>query len=315
MRRTGSGIARPAAGPGGTPRAKPGCRRDAFTLIEMLVVVAILALLVALLMPSLHTARERAIAVVCLGNLRQTDQGLMAYAANNRSVVPSDGYVYCGDRTVNGNMWSAGYDPSNSLDPNYFPDGKAIHCPKNASTPIGIGNAYAQPWPGSSPDNWLHPDPAGMGAAPYENCYHTYVAMGRVMAPSTYLTFIDAVALAGTPTFGIVPPANPSYSGAFAFDPHIPRPGPASLCLGQVWSGNTPGIWLAHGTRGALDGKSDYANGAFADGHAEACPLSKLYTLGNGSINHTLVGNASCYNGCFFHNNGLPGPLTANDLP
>ncbi len=51
--------------------------RSAFTLIEVLVVVAIIALLISILLPSLQKAREEARAVVCESNLRQGLSGVM----------------------------------------------------------------------------------------------------------------------------------------------------------------------------------------------------------------------------------------------
>jgi len=59
-------------------------RRSAFTLIEILVVVAIIALLVAILLPSLENARESARRATCGSNQRQLATAATAYAAANR---------------------------------------------------------------------------------------------------------------------------------------------------------------------------------------------------------------------------------------
>lgn len=60
-----------------------------FTLVEMLVVVAIIAILAALLMPSLHTALASARSVSCQSNLRQLNLGMQEYIQQNYSWFPS----------------------------------------------------------------------------------------------------------------------------------------------------------------------------------------------------------------------------------
>jgi len=56
-------------------------RKSAFTLIEILVVVAIIALLVAILMPSLGRAREQARRALCAANTRQMSVAMYMYAS------------------------------------------------------------------------------------------------------------------------------------------------------------------------------------------------------------------------------------------
>jgi prepilin-type N-terminal cleavage/methylation domain-containing protein len=55
-------------------------RRPAFTLIELLTVIAVIALLTALLLPAVRSAREQARIAVCLSNLRSIGQSSVAYA-------------------------------------------------------------------------------------------------------------------------------------------------------------------------------------------------------------------------------------------
>lgn len=64
-------------------------RRDSFTLIELLVVVAILALLIAIMMPSLASARESARAARCGTTLRSLGTGLATYGSEFSGWIPS----------------------------------------------------------------------------------------------------------------------------------------------------------------------------------------------------------------------------------
>ncbi len=63
-------------------------RQRAFTLIEVLVVVAIIAVLVAILLPSLARARMQGKSAVCLSNLKQQGYAALMYANDNKGVLP-----------------------------------------------------------------------------------------------------------------------------------------------------------------------------------------------------------------------------------
>lgn len=59
-----------------------------FTLVELLVVVAIIGILAAILMPALAKARDSAKSAGCANNLRQHGIALQMYAQDNRNYAP-----------------------------------------------------------------------------------------------------------------------------------------------------------------------------------------------------------------------------------
>ena len=58
-----------------------------FTLIELLVVIAIIAILMAILMPTLHRAREQGQRAACLSNLKQLTMAWIMYADENDNKI------------------------------------------------------------------------------------------------------------------------------------------------------------------------------------------------------------------------------------
>jgi prepilin-type processing-associated H-X9-DG protein/prepilin-type N-terminal cleavage/methylation domain-containing protein len=73
------------------PTSTPQSQRRAFTLVELLATVAVVAVLMSLTLPVLGRAVDRAESVTCVGNLRQWGLATALYASDAGDALPWDG--------------------------------------------------------------------------------------------------------------------------------------------------------------------------------------------------------------------------------
>jgi prepilin-type N-terminal cleavage/methylation domain-containing protein len=76
-----------------------------FSLVELLVVIAVVALLAAIILPSLTRAREYARNIVCINNLRQIGIGCLVFATDNKGVLPYNDTDSHPGLVSNGGWW------------------------------------------------------------------------------------------------------------------------------------------------------------------------------------------------------------------
>ena len=67
-------------------------KKHSFTLIELLIVIAIIAILAAMLLPARNQARQRASSISCMSNLKQTGFALSVYADSFNDYFPAPLY-------------------------------------------------------------------------------------------------------------------------------------------------------------------------------------------------------------------------------
>ena len=248
----------------------------AFTLVEVLVVVAIVAVLVSMLLPAIKKAREAAIGVACVGNLRQLGLGMEMYAAENQMKLASGGYNTSG----NGVSWFSFYTGE---------DDKSFH-PIKGFIPASGGqmNVSRCPRYSKAADNKVY----GL-FSPHHATYERWSVDVPVPAAGTnWLTSIDYFILTkmgNRSDFMLATDTVNMYFGGREI---------GSGSLGWTTTGASGGyqnsgyVYLAHNNR---------ANGIFADFHVEACDGERLYKLWNdpGSFNPNLHGLRTWVDGRF----------------
>jgi prepilin-type N-terminal cleavage/methylation domain-containing protein/prepilin-type processing-associated H-X9-DG protein len=153
-------------------------RLRGFTLVELLVVLAIIALLASLLLPSLQAAQSKARRIHCTSNLRQLGVALDVYVDENKCYPPA--MTTSGLGNWQRALWPASTDrvlycpqlmPASDQFQQYFPTNQLIfpHYGYNASGAVrinpppqnpGLGGNFVWTGPGvgnyvAAADNWV----------------------------------------------------------------------------------------------------------------------------------------------------------------
>jgi prepilin-type N-terminal cleavage/methylation domain-containing protein len=119
--------------------------RKAFTLVELLVVIGIIAVLIGILLPALNAARRAAYSVTCASNLRQMGVAWSVYSIDNQGRLPHYMWNKLSDNTAWNGYWPGLLAKSGVA-------GDALLCPSareevQGGQSAGFGNvAYA--WSG-----------------------------------------------------------------------------------------------------------------------------------------------------------------------
>ena len=157
--------------------SKPGARNKGFTMVELLVVVAIISILVAILMPVIRGVSERARETKCTGQLVQIAAALSQYKADYGRYPPRP-YYDTARQTYMGGV--------SALYPDYIPTKDILICPNdtriprasaphNYSTYNGLIHGAMNPTLSpSSPDFWRFEAQAGGVGSGTVLCCITY---------------------------------------------------------------------------------------------------------------------------------------------
>lgn len=192
--------------------------RGAFTLIELLTVVAIIAVLTALALPAFKKAMASARRSTCMSNERQIGSGLFLYAADHDNQLPAvdRNYPSSSDSGLwNYAIWTyCGYSASsyvyNANDP-CVRKGSNVSYKKNIfRCPEIWGTPSCPPGVQINPNRMSYGLNSGVGSPAWADVWTKPVSLGNVTNPAATAMVVEASFVLGTRSgfalyFGLIP--------------------------------------------------------------------------------------------------------------
>lgn len=214
-------------------------QRAAFTLVELLVVIGIIAILAALLLPALSHSKAMARRIQCLGNLRQMTVAAHIYTNDNSDSYPI-AYFWDSDNNVDYSWDLTTYEDSGRVVPGLLWEGRGNVQIQQCPSFNGGANWLADPYTGYNYNT------SYIGHGQYEDIFRP-AKSSDVKHPDKTVIFGDGQYAGGADKFMRAP---------------FPNSGDENF-----WGRNSGTQGFRHQNR---------SNAAFCDGHAES--LRDCYT-------------------------------------